>query len=162
MIRALTSSFLPTDRIYFTVEGSLCVCHITSYQFFYLTVRPGTAGLLIDIECSRVRDSSWMYLTSFVTTLIGVVLAIVQRKLPDCIAVGLQLCSARTFHVTLSPRIYKGGQGPPPKTSTPKAIQTTPQNVGYYATRGPNLSKSLCSLHHRVPEQSIPTYKPYC
>jgi len=125
-------------------------------------VRPGAAGLLIDIECSRVRDSSWMYLTSFVTTRIGVELAAVQRKLPDCVVVGLQLYSARTFHVTLSPRIYKGGQGPPPKTSTPKAIQTTTYDVGYYATRGPNLSKSLCSLHHRVSEQSIPTYKPYC
>ena len=31
-------------------------------------VRPGAAGLLIGIECFRVRDSSWMYLTSFVTT----------------------------------------------------------------------------------------------
>ena len=31
-------------------------------------VRPGAAGLLIGIECSRVRDSSWMYLTSLVTT----------------------------------------------------------------------------------------------
>ena len=31
-------------------------------------VRPGTAGLLTGIEYSRVRDSSWMYLTSFVTT----------------------------------------------------------------------------------------------
>ena len=30
-------------------------------------VRPGAAGLLIGIEYSRVRDSSWMYLTSFVT-----------------------------------------------------------------------------------------------
>ena len=40
-------------------------------------VRPGTAGLLTGIECSRVRDSSWMYLISFVTTLIGVVLAAV-------------------------------------------------------------------------------------
>ena len=29
-------------------------------------VRPGTAGLLIGIECSRVRNSSWMYLTSLV------------------------------------------------------------------------------------------------
>ena len=48
----------------------------------YIAVRPGTAGLLIDIECSRVRDSSWMYLTSFVTTRIGVELAAVQRKLP--------------------------------------------------------------------------------
>ena len=26
-------------------------------------VRPGAAGLLIGIECSRVRDSPWMYLT---------------------------------------------------------------------------------------------------
>ena len=55
-----------------------------------------------------------MYLTSLVTTLIGVELAAVQRKLPDRTVVGLQQCSARTFHVTLSPRIYKGGQGPPP------------------------------------------------
>jgi len=45
-------------------------------------VRPGTVGLLIGIECSRVRDSSWMYLTSFVTTLIGVVLAAVQGNYP--------------------------------------------------------------------------------
>ena len=37
-----------------------------------LFVRPGTAGLLIDIECSRVRDSSWMYLISLITTRIGV------------------------------------------------------------------------------------------
>jgi hypothetical protein len=125
-------------------------------------VRPGAAGLLIGIECSRVRDSLWMYLTSFVTTRIGVELAAVQRKLPDCVVVGLQLYMARTFHVTLSPRIYKGGQGLPQKRSLPKAMQTTTQDVGYYATRGPNLSKSSCSLHHRVPEQSIPTYKLYC
>ena len=55
-----------------------------------------------------------MYLTSLVTTRIGVELAAIQRKLPDCVVVGLQLYSARTFHVTLSLRIYKGGQGPPP------------------------------------------------
>ena len=125
-------------------------------------VRPGAAGLLISIDCSRVRDSSWMYLTSLVTTRIGLELAAVQRKLPDCIIEGLKLYSARTLHVTLSPRIYKGRQGPPRKTSIPKAIQTTTQDVGYYATRGPNLSKFLCSLHHRVSEQSLPTYKPYC
>ena len=115
-------------------------------------VRSGTAGLFIDIEYSRVRNRSWMYLTSFVTTRIGIELDAVQRKLPDCVVVGLQLYSARTFQVTLSPRIYKGGQGPPRNTSTPKVIQTTTQDVGYYATRGPNLSKSLCSLHHRVLE----------
>jgi hypothetical protein len=34
-------------------------------------VRPRT-------ECSRVRDSAWMYLTSFVTTRIGVELAVVH------------------------------------------------------------------------------------
>ena len=45
-------------------------------------VRPGTAGLLIGIECSRVRDSTWMYLTSFVTTLIGVVVAAVPGNYP--------------------------------------------------------------------------------
>ena len=106
-------------------------------------VRPGAAGLLIGIECSRVRDSSWMYLTSFVTTQIGVELAAIQGNLPDRVVVGLQLYSARTFHLTLSPWIYKGGQGPPQNTSTPKAIQATTQDVGYYTPRGPNLSISL-------------------
>ena len=89
-----------------------------------------------------------MYLTSLVTTRIGVELAVVQGKLPDCVVVGLQLYSTKIFHVTLSPGIYKGGQGPPQNTSTPKAIQATTQDVGYYASRGANLSKSLCSLHH--------------
>ena len=56
-----------------------------------------------------------MYLTSIVTTRIGVELAAVQRELSDCVRVGLQLYSARTFHVTLSLRIYKGGQGLPSK-----------------------------------------------
>ena len=54
-------------------------------------VRPKAAGLLIGIECSRVRDRLWMYHTSVVTTRIGVELVIVQRKLPDCVVVGLQL-----------------------------------------------------------------------
>ena len=45
-------------------------------------VKPGAAGLLIGIECSRVRDSSWMYLTFFVTTRIGVELAAVQGNYP--------------------------------------------------------------------------------
>ena len=79
-------------------------------------VRLGTAGLLIGIEYSRVRNSSWMYLTSHVTTRIGVELATIQRKLPNCVVVGFQLYLARIFHVTLSPRIYKGRQGPPRKT----------------------------------------------
>ena len=74
-----------------------------------VSVRPGAAGLLTCIECSRVRDSTWMYLISLVTTRIGIELAAVQRKLPDYVVVGLQLYSARTFHVTLFPQIYKGG-----------------------------------------------------
>ena len=86
---------------------------VITNDYIGICVRPGTAGLHIDIECSKVRDNSWMYLTSFVTTRIGIELAAVQKKLPDCVVVGLQLYSARTFHVTLSPRIYNGGQGPP-------------------------------------------------
>ena len=54
-----------------------------------------------------------MYLIYIVTTRIGVELAAVQKKLPDCVVVELQLYSTMTFHVTLSPQIYKGGQGPP-------------------------------------------------
>ena len=45
-------------------------------------VRPGAAGLLIGIECSRVRDSTWIYPISFVTTRIGVELTVVQRNYP--------------------------------------------------------------------------------
>ena len=66
-------------------------------------VRPGTAGLLIGIEYSKVRDNSWMYLTSFVTIRIGVELAALQRKLPSYVVVRFQRYPARTFHVTLSP-----------------------------------------------------------
>ena len=55
-----------------------------------------------------------MYLISLETTRIGIELAAVRRKLPDHVVVGLQLYSARTFHVTLFPQIYKGGQGSPP------------------------------------------------
>ena len=75
-------------------------------------VRPGVAGLLTGIECSRVRDRSWLYLTAFVTTRLDVELIAVQRKLSDCVVVGLQLYSARTFHITLSPRYIKAGRDP--------------------------------------------------
>ena len=68
--------------------------------------------MLIGIEYSRVRDSAWMYLTSFVTTRIGVELAAVQRKLPDCVVVGFQLYPAWTFHVTLSPGYIRAGRDP--------------------------------------------------
>ena len=76
-----------------------------------------------------------MYLTSLVTTRIE--LAAVQRKLPDCVIVGLQLYSARTIHVTQSPEYIRVGRDLLKISSTPKAIQTTTHDVGYYATRGP-------------------------
>ena len=75
-------------------------------------VRPGVAGLLIGIECSRVSDSLWMYLTSFVTTRIGIELAAVLRKLLDRAVVGLQLYSVRTFYVTLSPGYIRADRDP--------------------------------------------------
>ena len=78
-------------------------------------VRPGAAGLLIGIEYSRVRDSTWMYLTSFVITRIRHETSYSTRKLLDRVVVGLQLYLAKTFHVILFPPIYKGGQGPPSK-----------------------------------------------
>ena len=88
--------------------------HTTYQRPCLVVVRSGTTELFIDIECPRAMDSSWMYLIFFVTIRIGIELAAVQMKLPDCVVVGLQLYWARTFYVTLSPRIYKGGQGPPP------------------------------------------------
>ena len=53
-----------------------------------------------------------MYLTSLVTTQIGVELAVVQRKLPDRAIVGLQLYSASTFHVNLSLGYIRAGRYP--------------------------------------------------
>ena len=41
-------------------------------------VRPWAAGLFIGIEGSIVRDSALMYLTSVVTTRIGVELVVIQ------------------------------------------------------------------------------------
>ena len=52
-------------------------------------IRPRAAGLHIGIECSGVRDSSWMYFTSLIIIRMGVGLAAVQRKLSDCVVVGL-------------------------------------------------------------------------
>ena len=72
-----------------------------------------------------------MYLTSFVNTRIGVELAAVQKKLHDCVVVEFQLYSARTFHVTLSPQIYKGGQGPPPNNHQ-HLRQYKPHRTGIY------------------------------
>ena len=76
------------------------------YLTSFVTIRIG-------IELAAVQRKLPNYV-SFVTIRIRIELAAVQRKLPDYVVVGFQLYSARTFHVTLSPRIYKGGQGPPP------------------------------------------------
>ena len=51
-----------------------------------------------------------MYLTSLIITRIGVELAAVQWKQPDRAVVGLQLYSARTFHVTQSPEYIRANR----------------------------------------------------
>jgi len=45
-------------------------------------VRPEAAGLFTGVKYSRVRDSTWMYLTSVVTTRIVVGLVDVQGNYP--------------------------------------------------------------------------------
>ena len=60
------------------------------------------------------------------------------------------------FHVTLSPKLYKGGQDPLQCIYLPQAIQTIKLYVWYYATHGLNLSNPSCCLHHRVPDLSDP------
>ena len=52
-----------------------------------------------------------MYLTSLVTTGIGVELAAVQRKLPDCVVVGFQLYPARTSKAIRPRSSLRGGGG---------------------------------------------------
>ena len=71
---SLQSTYARAREIFFaqkyqTQMGTLVVCADV--------VRPGAAGLLIGIECFSVRDSAWMYFTSFVTTRICVELAVV-------------------------------------------------------------------------------------
>ena len=46
--------------------------------FYGYIVRPGAVRLLTGEECSRVRDSAWMHLISFVTTRIEVGLVDIQ------------------------------------------------------------------------------------
>ena len=76
------------DKLNWHLSAICCPC--IDCENVRMFVRPGATGLLTDIEYSRVRDSSYMYLTSFVTIRIGVELAAVQRKLSDCVVVGLQ------------------------------------------------------------------------
>ena len=90
----------PHMVIYIIIKSNVSISHSSRYSArahqpraplisatqvtsWMASIRPGAAGLLIHIECSRVRDSSWMYLTSFITTRVGVELVAVQRKLPD-------------------------------------------------------------------------------
>ena len=65
---------VPSDSLAVTDVNLNCT-NLT--QDLSQAVRPGATGLLIGIECSRVRDRSWMYLISFVTTRIGIELVAV-------------------------------------------------------------------------------------
>ena len=87
-----------------TGEHYLTFCMYLSALTSSICVRPEAAGLLIGIECSRVRDSPWMYLTSFCSYPNRCRTSCSIRKLPDQVVVGLQQYSARTFHVTMSPQ----------------------------------------------------------
>ena len=70
------------DSVVMTLPFRVSIDIRDTMRYKDVIVRPGTAGLLIGIECSRVRDSTWMYLTSLVTTRIGVELAAVQGNYP--------------------------------------------------------------------------------
>ena len=59
----------------FNVLNDLNASLATNYDDFVKLV---AAGLLIGVECPRENDSAWMYLTSVVTTRIGVKLIVVQ------------------------------------------------------------------------------------
>ena len=93
------------------------------------SVRPGAAELLTGVEHSRVSDSAWNVPYLFCNYPNRRKTSCSTRKLSDPVVVGHQQYLTRTFHVTLSPGLYKGGQGPPRNidnnTSTYKAIQAT-------------------------------------
>ena len=56
------------------------------------------------------------------------------REPAELLGLGSLQNSTRTFHVTLSPKIYKGGHGPLQRDRTiPEGIQTTTQDAEYYA-----------------------------
>jgi hypothetical protein len=54
------------------------------------------------------------------------------------------------------PPSNKGSQGPPPNINQSKAIQTTTQDVGYYAHRSPNLSKLYVPFTFEFPISVTP------
>jgi hypothetical protein len=102
-----------------------------------------------------------MSYTLFVFILLAceVELADTEGNYSSCTRVRfLGYCRTR-IHVTLSIRIYKGGQGPLQNTSTPKAIQTTKHDVGYYAHRGPNLSKPCVACTFEFLISALPYLK---
>ena len=70
----LSSRIVGRDRLLWNsmVQGTQGFRQVRAVRCVIPYVRPGAAGLLTDIECSRIRDSSWMHLTSFLTTRIGV------------------------------------------------------------------------------------------
>ena len=93
----------------------------------------------------------------------------IRRRISCSTRETTRLCCNRTptvlsqdFPCNPVPQIYKGGQGLPPNNHQHLRQYKPKRTQGSIQTRSPNLSKSLCSLYHRVLEQSIPTYKPYC
>ena len=70
------------DSVVMTLPFRVSIDIRDTMRYKDVIVRPGTTGLLIGIECSRVRDSTWLYLGSLVTTRIGAELTAVQGNYP--------------------------------------------------------------------------------
>ena len=92
-----------------------------------------------------------------VTSRIDLELVGIEKNYPSSTRCRLLGSYRSRVSCNLTPPAYiRVGKDPPwgnlasAHPSTPKAIQTTQQDIGYYATRCPNLSKPLCCLHHRV------------
>jgi hypothetical protein len=115
---------------------------VLSYEELGGLLDPGQWGCVHNVVHTRIGDKTcpipYLYC---ILLACEVELADTEGSCSSCTRVRfLGYCRTR-IHVTLSPRIYKGEQGPSQNTSTPKVIRTTKQDVGYYAHRGPNLSK---------------------
>jgi hypothetical protein len=95
------------------------------------------------------------YLRPVVTTRTRVGLVGTEGNYPSNTRVGLLSSHLARIPCNLVASDYiRAGRDPLQNTSNPKAIQAIIQDVGYYAHRDPNLSKSLYSLQLRVRDLS--------
>ena len=65
-VRVVTEEVRYIHELSLTLEHCMSISSPAAPGLTWGLVRPRAAGLLIGIEYSKVRDSSWMYLTSLV------------------------------------------------------------------------------------------------